>query len=70
MNQRQYYPTALLLVLLLLVTGISAAPITAEPDQDSFSYLPIVADPLVIVDYYDTGFDAGIEPWTAVRWRD
>ena len=58
-------------VTLLIVAGSAAWPATAEPHEDTLSYMPYVSSPPVVpVDQYNTGFDAGIEPWTAVRWNN
>ncbi len=52
--------------IFLLIFGFSAA---AEPDQDSWVYLPYVARSNPPVDYYATDFKEGMVPWQMVRWQ-
>ncbi len=69
MNRPRALFIILSLTIFLVIAAIAAPPITAEPQEDSFIYLPFVGIPLVPVDVYESDFNDGILPWTAARWQ-
>ncbi len=69
MNRSFSYLIVLASAVMLFGAGLAALPVTAEPVQEYFTFLPLVSSPLVPVDQYETDFKEGIESWQAVRWH-
>jgi hypothetical protein len=69
MNRTFSYLIVLAAAATLFAAGLAALPVTAEPAEDSYIFLPLVNSPLVPVDQYETDFKDGIGTWKAVRWH-
>mgnify|MGYP001826221583 CR=1 FL=1 len=70
MNRNRTLIIILSLTIFLVLAFVAAPQITAEPQEDSFIFLPFLGTPLVPVDDYETGFEESIAPWTAARWQN
>ncbi len=69
MNRPLSYLLILTAAAMLYIIGSAALPVTAEPAEDSFIYMPLVSSPLIPVDEYETDFKESIGSWRAVRWH-